>query len=195
MSTINKIEILEFSFPVKNVGPAENGFDTVYVPNTTGKMSTLATRIETADGVVGEYVGGMTAGLPPGGLSGAASSSAASAFHRLEFYEESKRALRKFDKMGVGPLDIALWDWAGKRLETSVANLIGSSRDAHSGLCQHLSRRPQWRPVEPGGLRLLCRALRRAWLSRLQDARLGRGQRRGGGRVASCCCASGSARR
>jgi len=50
------------------------------------------------------------------------------AFNRLEFHDEFKRALRKFDKMGVGPLDIALWDWAGKRLETSVANLLGASR-------------------------------------------------------------------
>src|SRR5690606_28364461 len=50
------------------------------------------------------------------------------AFNRIEFYEDAKRALRKFDKMGVGPLDIALWDWAGKRLDVSVANLLGSSR-------------------------------------------------------------------
>ena len=128
LSKIKKIELIEFSYPVRNVGPAENGFDTVYVPNTTGKMSTLAARIETADGVVGEYVGGLTlafrqsAYLAPKLLG-------RNAFHRLEFYEDAKRALRKFDKMGVGLIDIALWDWAGKKLETSVANLIGSSRE------------------------------------------------------------------
>ena len=127
MSTIKRIEILEFSYPVRNVGPSENGFDTVYVPNTTGRMSTLATRIETTDGVIGEYVGGMTLAFRQSAYL-AKHLIGRSAFHRLEFYEESKRALRKFDKMGVGVLDIALWDWAGKRLETSVANLIGSSR-------------------------------------------------------------------
>ena len=127
MSKIKKIEILEFSYPVENVGPAENGFDTVYVPNTTGKMSTLATRIETNDGVVGEYVGGMTLAFRQAAYL-APHLIGRNAFNRLDFYEESKRALRKFDKMGVGPLDIALWDWAGKRLETSVANLIGASR-------------------------------------------------------------------
>lgn len=127
MSRITKVELIEFTYPVKNVGLAENGYDTVYVPNTTGKLSTLAVRIETEDGVVGEYVGGMTlaarqtAYLAPKMLG-------RSAFDRLEFYEEFKRALRKFDKMGVGPLDLALWDWAGKRLDVSVAKLLGASR-------------------------------------------------------------------
>ena len=127
MSTIKKIEILEFSYPVKNVGPAENGFDTVYVPNTIGKMSTLAARIETDDGVVGEYVGGLTLAFRQAAYL-APHLIGRNAFNRLEFYEEAKRALRKFDKMGVGLLDIALWDWAGKRLETSIANLMGASR-------------------------------------------------------------------
>lgn len=125
MSSIKKIEILEFSYPVGNVGPS--GFDIVYVPDTIGKLSTLATRIETTDGFVGEYVGGMTLAFRQAAYL-APKLIGRNAFHRLEFYEEAKRALRKFDKMGVGVLDIALWDWAGKRLETSVANLIGSSR-------------------------------------------------------------------
>lgn len=128
MTIIRKIEIFEFSYPVRNVGPAENGYDTVYVPGTTGRMSTLAIRIETEDGIVGEYVGGLplafrqTAYLAPRMIG-------RNAFHRLPFYEEFKRALRKFDKMGAGLIDIALWDWAGKRLETSVANLLGASRE------------------------------------------------------------------
>jgi L-alanine-DL-glutamate epimerase-like enolase superfamily enzyme len=127
MSNIKRIEILEFTFPVKNIGPAENGYDTVYVPNTTGKLSTLATRIETVDGVVGEYVGGMSLAFSQAAYL-APKLLGRNAFDRLDFYEEFKRALRKFDKMGVGPLDIALWDWAGKRLGTSVAHLLGASR-------------------------------------------------------------------
>jgi L-alanine-DL-glutamate epimerase-like enolase superfamily enzyme len=127
LSVIRKIELLEFTYPVENVGTAENGFDTVYVPNRAGRLSTMATRIETSDGVVGEYVGGMTLAFRQSAYI-AQRLLGRDAFHRLEIYEESKRALRKFDKMGVGVLDIALWDWAGKRLETSVANLIGASR-------------------------------------------------------------------
>ena len=106
---------------------AENGFDIVYVPGAIGKLSTLATRIETDDGIVGEYIGGMALAFGQAAYL-APHLVGRNAFHRLEFYEDAKRALRKFDKMGAGLLDIALWDWAGKRLETSVANLIGSSR-------------------------------------------------------------------
>ena len=33
---------------------------------------------------------------------------------REGIYDDFKRELRQFDHMGHGPLDIALWDWAGK---------------------------------------------------------------------------------
>jgi L-alanine-DL-glutamate epimerase-like enolase superfamily enzyme len=127
VSAIKKIEIFEFSYPVENIGPAENGFDTVYVPNTMGSMKALATRIETDDGTVGEYVGGLTLAFQQAAYL-APKLLGRNAFHRLEIYEDAKRALRKFDKMGVGLLDIGLWDWAGKRLGASVAELLGASR-------------------------------------------------------------------
>ena len=128
MSKITKIELVEFSYPVGNVGPSADGYDTIYIPNSTGRNSTLATRIETSDGVVGEFVGGPTLALGQT-VYLAKKIIGRNAFHRLEFYEEFKRALRKYDKMGVGALDIALWDWAGKRLGASVATLLGSSRE------------------------------------------------------------------
>jgi L-alanine-DL-glutamate epimerase-like enolase superfamily enzyme len=127
MGRITKIELLEFTYPVENVGPSEDGYDTIYMPDTEGVMSSFATRIETSDGLVGEYVGGMTLALGQTEYL-AKKIIGRNAFHRLAFYEEFKRGLRKFDKMGAGALDIALWDWAGKRLETSVARLLGSSR-------------------------------------------------------------------
>jgi L-alanine-DL-glutamate epimerase-like enolase superfamily enzyme len=49
-------------------------------------------------------------------------------FHRESCYDEFKRALRKYDKMGIGPLDIAMWDWAGKKLGCSIADLLGAHR-------------------------------------------------------------------
>ena len=103
------------------------------------------------------------------------------AFHRLEFYDEAKRALRKFDKMGAGLLDIALWDWAGKRLETSVANLIGSSRARVPAYASTYHGDRNGGLSSPEDFACVRRALPGAGLSRLQDARLGRGQRRGGG--------------
>lgn len=127
LSVIKKIELIDFLYPVENVGMGENGFDILYAPDAPVPLSMPATRIETVDGVVGEYVGGMSLALGQAAYL-ARHLIGKDAFHRLEFYEEAKRALRKFDKMGAGMLDIALWDWAGKKLETSVANLIGSNR-------------------------------------------------------------------
>lgn len=127
MTEITKIELIEFSYPVRNVGPSADGYDTIYVPDTTGTMSSMATRIETSGGLVGEYVGGVSLALGQTAYL-AKRIIGRNPLHRLEFYEEFKRALRKYDKMGAGVLDIALWDWAGKSLETSVATLLGSSR-------------------------------------------------------------------
>ncbi|MEO9820972.1 MAG: enolase C-terminal domain-like protein [Paracoccaceae bacterium] len=125
MNEIKKIDVFEFNFPVENLG--EDGFDSVYCPGKTKLSSTLAIRIETQNGLAGEYVGGTPMMMSQINAI-APKMIGESAFNRLNFYEEFKRALRKFDKVGVGPLDNALWDWAGRRLEVSVAELLGASR-------------------------------------------------------------------
>ena len=47
---------------------------------------------------------------------------------REQIYDDLKRELRAYDHMGHGPLDIALWDLAGKKYQTSVSNLLGGFR-------------------------------------------------------------------
>ena len=37
--------------------------------------------------------------------------------------------MRAYDHMGHGVLDIALWDLAGKKYNTSVAKLLGAYRE------------------------------------------------------------------
>lgn len=127
MSRIRRITITKFQFPLRNIGPAENGFDNVYRANYDGKGTQQVVTIETDDGVRGEYMGGtdlMIAQLrylAPRMIG-------ADAFNREFFYDEFNRALRKYDRMGIGPLDIALWDWAGKKLQCSIAQLLGSHK-------------------------------------------------------------------
>jgi L-alanine-DL-glutamate epimerase-like enolase superfamily enzyme len=61
--------------------------------------------VRTADGGRGEYVAQWVA-----------------------IYEDLKRDIRPFAHMGHGPIDIALWDWAGKRCGASIGELLGGYR-------------------------------------------------------------------
>ena len=92
---------------------------------------------------------------------------------REVIYDDLKRELRAYDHMGHGPIDIALWDLAGKKYGAPVARLLGGYPLASAGLRQHLSR--------PGGsrraryasrVRRFRRLLSGAWLCRLQDSRV-----------------------
>jgi L-alanine-DL-glutamate epimerase-like enolase superfamily enzyme len=47
---------------------------------------------------------------------------------REQIYDDLKREVRAYDHMGHGPLDIALWDLAGKKHNVSVAQLLGGFR-------------------------------------------------------------------
>jgi L-alanine-DL-glutamate epimerase-like enolase superfamily enzyme len=90
-----------------------------------------AVRIETNDGARGEYVTHWV-GTP---------SSFAQALMlaplllgrdpdaREGIWQDMRRELRAYDHMGHGPLDIALWDLAGRRRGVSVARLLGGYRD------------------------------------------------------------------
>ena len=48
---------------------------------------------------------------------------------REKHWSEVKRALRKYDRMGIGPIDIALWNFAGKYHDVPIHELLGTYRD------------------------------------------------------------------
>lgn len=127
MSRIKRVTLTKFEYQMNNVGPAANGFDAVYKRDHKGKGVQQVVTIETDDGVRGEYMGGtplmmsQLQYLAPHLIG-------ADAFQREFLHDEFKRALRKYDKMGVGPIDICLWDWAGKKLGCSVAQLLGAHK-------------------------------------------------------------------
>jgi L-alanine-DL-glutamate epimerase-like enolase superfamily enzyme len=48
---------------------------------------------------------------------------------RVKIFEDLKNAFRHYDKVGLGILDTALWDLAGKKHGIPVARLLGGYRD------------------------------------------------------------------
>lgn len=129
-SAITRVEVHEFTYQVPDVGFDGGGFDLVYVPGVGAPISKFALAIETHDGSRGEYVGLW--GATPMALGQvrllASRLPGRDALARELIYDDFKRALRQYDHMGHGPIDIALWDLAGKRFGASVSQLLGGWR-------------------------------------------------------------------
>lgn len=134
MTKIDKVEIIEFTYDVPNLGTgAPDGVGVSNVLHQRGgtlKMGRYAVRITTDDGACGEYV--TLAVGTPGALGQtlmlAPQLVGRNADQRELLYDDLKRELRAYDHMGHGPIDIALWDLLGRRLGVSVATLLGGYR-------------------------------------------------------------------
>ncbi|MDS0293808.1 enolase C-terminal domain-like protein [Halogeometricum luteum] len=123
---ITRIETTEFSYPLENVG-MDDGYNLAYEPGTTTERRLFAIKILTDEGVTGEFVGGNSPAFAQvhevaDHLVGE------NALRRERHWSEMKRALRKYDRMGIGPLDIALWDLAGKHYDAPIHELLGTYR-------------------------------------------------------------------
>ena len=134
MSAIARVELSLFRFEVAGLGLPAHGAAGVgnLIAQPGGRLDAQrwAVRIETDDGARGEYVThwvgtpssfGQAAMLAPHLLGRDPDA-------REEIWQELKREVRAYDHMGHGPLDIALWDLAGKRRGVSVTKLLGGFR-------------------------------------------------------------------
>ena len=125
---ITCIESTEFSYPLEDVGTDEHGFNLVYEPGTTTERKLFGLRIETDAGIAGEYVGGNSPAFAQ--INTVADYLLGrNPLHRERHWSELKRALRKYDRMGMGPLDVALWDFAGKYHDAPIHELLGTYRE------------------------------------------------------------------
>ena len=130
MPRVSCVEIHGFSHEASDLGMDAGGFNYVYMAGHAQPIGRYAVVIETADGARGEYValwGGTPMALAQTRML-APHLIGRDAFQREGIYDDFKRALRQYDHMGHGPLDICLWGLAGKALGTSVATLLGSHR-------------------------------------------------------------------
>ncbi len=122
--TISKITLTKYGFVKKDLGTDYNGFNIVYEPGATLEVGSYVLTIETEGGLIGEFVGGQDADysqLPRIAkyLLGR------NALERERFYSDITRALRQVARIGLAPLDCALWDLAGKAHEVPLYRLLG----------------------------------------------------------------------
>ncbi len=140
-SIISRVEIREFSFEVANLGLSGGGGvrelsggtpggALEYARGQTATLTRYAVVIESGDGCRGEYVthyvGTKSAMAQSQMLAPTLIGRDAEA--REGLYDDMKRELRQYDHMGHGPIDIALWDLAGKKYGVSVSRLLGGYR-------------------------------------------------------------------
>lgn len=131
MSRIARATVTEFRYEAPEIGLDRAGFDLVYAPGHRQPISKFAVAVETDDGCRGEYVGlwGATQMSLGQVLLLASRLPGRDAWQRELAYDDFKRALRQYDHMGHGFIDICLWDWAGKRLGVPVSKLLGGWRE------------------------------------------------------------------
>ena len=126
---ITKVEIHEYEYSLENMGRDYNGFNLVYEPG--GKVTSRGKilRVFTDVGIIGEYAGGSNAEystLPQfiHYLIGK------SALERERIYSDVRRALRQVARIGIAPIDIALWDIAGKYYDAPIYKLLGGYKES-----------------------------------------------------------------
>lgn len=134
MSTITRIELHAFQFPLQDMSlgahSATGVGNVIYKKGASTWAERFIVRICCDDGAQGEYlthwVGtpstfGQIAMLAPHLIG-------RDPEQRQLIFDDLKREIRAYDHMGHGPLDIALWDLAGKKYNTSVTKLLGGFR-------------------------------------------------------------------
>ncbi len=125
---IKKIQLTMYRVPMKDL-TTDLAFAAgmFYEPGSVIYRDMLRVRIHTDAGVTGEHVSGTPGTLEPirmftPFLIGK------NALERELFYNQAKVILRKNDRMGIGPIDVALWDLAGKYHNAPVYRLLGGYR-------------------------------------------------------------------
>ena len=126
---ITKIEVHTYESERENLGTDYNGFNIVYEPGNRIKQQGNVMRVETDQGIVGEYAGGRAAEFSTIPLF-AHFLIGRSALQRELIYTEVKRALRQVARIGLAPIDIALWDIAGKLYDQPIYKLLGGYKSS-----------------------------------------------------------------
>ena len=121
---ITRITIWQYGWEVRDLGLDHNGFNQVDAPGARKEGRAHVLTIETDAGITGEFAGGDASSYSQVGAM-ARFLVGKDPLQRELLYNDMKRAMRKLDRMGLGPIDIALWDIAGKAYEAPLYELLG----------------------------------------------------------------------
>ena len=121
---ITRIEVHKFRYDVEDMTIGLYGRE--YAPGTKYSRTCYALKILTDTGVTGEYVGGT--GVDFAALDGFARSLIGfGALERERIYRHVRFLTRQYARIGLAPLDIALWDLAGKYHNAPIHKLLGDA--------------------------------------------------------------------
>lgn len=128
--TVTGIECVEFTYPRENMEASSDSFYPGYSPGSSYERTVLAIRIRTDAGIDGTFV---SLNSPPGPALSQIDSIAPylvgkNPLEREKHWNQFRLSLRKYDRMGIGPIDIALWDLAGKVHDAPIHQLLGTYR-------------------------------------------------------------------
>ena len=127
---IERIEFTTFEVTIKDMTSDPAGFGIAYTPGTSTPQLRFGLRIHTDTGVVGEYVPGRSRAKVIMTASEALAYSLIGkpALERERHYATMRRLTKHVGEVGIGALDIALWDLAGKHYGVPVGELLGGYR-------------------------------------------------------------------
>lgn len=128
---IERIEFTVFEITVENMTTDPAGFGISYAPGRADPQIRFGLRIYADNGAVGEYVPGRGRAKVIKSACEALSHSLIGkpALQRERHYRALRGMTKHIGEVGIGALDIALWDLAGKHYNASVAELLGGYRD------------------------------------------------------------------
>ncbi|MEM7407076.1 MAG: enolase C-terminal domain-like protein [Pseudomonadota bacterium] len=128
---ITAIEFISFALQIPNVGTDRTGAGVRFVPGAGDEQLRFAVKVHTDAGVVGEYV-------PPRARARMVMRAAeflaprllGKALHERErHYRALRQATKHVGEVGIGVLDIALWDAAGKLIDQPIYRMLGGYRE------------------------------------------------------------------
>lgn len=124
---ITRLRVHEYAWELADARSDYNGFNLVYQPGGRVRSKGYVFTVETDAGISGHWAGGSREAYAQVAMV-AHYLIGKNPLEREKIYNDLKRALRKNDRFGIAPVDIALWDIAGKLYDAPVSQLLGGYR-------------------------------------------------------------------